>query len=308
MELIIIVGLLFVGWLIWRAIKAAGPKTPEAAELLRQLDLVGHMSGVQFEHYVASVFRACGYSAQVQGGSGDQGVDVIAVGNGQRRAIQCKNYSKPVGNAPVQQVYAGARHHGCDVAMVIAPRGYTKGAVALAQSVGVELADANDLRRWIRQIEPTTEAGNEPTPSTTADDFIKRIKAKKNKMHTSRRLPDPAPLRPEDSEHTVVVGSSGTLTETVTFNADRYGTALINGGNDKGGFDANFYELPDGRWRIHIFKDGAYILEPSNMADRLQAGQTSGFEYGSWSTDELIANDPHGETFQAYMREIADRD
>lgn len=336
MEVVAGLVVIFVVWLIWKAIKkAAEPKTPEAAELLQQLNYVGHMSGTQFEYYVASVFRTMGYNATVQGGAGDQGVDIIVAGNGQLRAIQCKNYANPVGNAPVQQVYAGARHHRCDVAMVVAPNGYTKGAVSLAKSVGVELADANDIRRWIRQIEPMTEAGTEPTPeptpeptaqawdtptrkrtqpssstkvsSTTAAD-LKRIKEKTNKMHTSRRLPDPAPPRPEDSEHTIVVGSASRLTETVTFSADRYGTALINGGNDEGGIDANFYELPDGRWRIHVFKDGVSMLEPSNMLELMEMGQTSGFEYGSWSVDEFLANEAYGEWFKVYMREVADRD
>lgn len=176
MEVVGILALILIVWLVWRAAKQASePKTPEAVELLQQLNHVSSMSGVQFEHYVASVFRALGYNAAVQGGAGDQGVDVIVASNGQRQAIQCKNYAKPVGNSPVQQVYAGARYHRCDVAMVIAPNGYTKGAVTLAQSVGVKLADANDLRRWIRQIEPTTEAGTEPTPRTQGTSTGKRI-------------------------------------------------------------------------------------------------------------------------------------
>lgn len=81
--------------------------------------------------------------------SGDQGVDVILQATDGRIAVQCKNYRKAVGNKPVQEVYAGARHHRCQHAWVVAPSGYTKGAYELARSVGVLLFDANSMDRWI---------------------------------------------------------------------------------------------------------------------------------------------------------------
>jgi restriction system protein len=80
-------------------------------------------------------------------------VDIIAVVGNQRVAIQCKNYKKPVGNRPVQEVYTGARHHGCQQKWVVAPAGFTKGAVDLARSVGVVLFDANSIRAGIQQAD-----------------------------------------------------------------------------------------------------------------------------------------------------------
>jgi HJR/Mrr/RecB family endonuclease len=55
-----------------------------------------------------------------------------------------------VGNRPVQEVFAGARHHRCVEACVVAPGGYTRGAIALARSTGVSLFDADSIRQWIR--------------------------------------------------------------------------------------------------------------------------------------------------------------
>lgn len=104
------------------------------------------MSGAQFEIFVADLFRAMGHKATVMAKSGDQGVDVIADYSGERVAVQCKNYKKRVGNKPVQEVYAGAKHHGCSQAWVIAPRGHTKGAFELARSVGVSLFDESTIR------------------------------------------------------------------------------------------------------------------------------------------------------------------
>ena len=86
-------------------------------------------------------------------GAGDQGVDIVVNPRGKRVAVQCKNYSKPVGNGPVQEVYAGARHHRCVEAWVVAPAGYTRGALDLAKSTGVSLYDANTIRQWIKKVD-----------------------------------------------------------------------------------------------------------------------------------------------------------
>lgn len=64
-----------------------------------------------------------------------------------------KNYARAVGNKPVQEVYAGARHHGCDHAWVVAPAGFTKGAFELASSVGVSLFDAGSVHTWISEVD-----------------------------------------------------------------------------------------------------------------------------------------------------------
>jgi hypothetical protein len=87
------------------------------------------------------------------GGAGDQGVDMIVYHRGERVAVQCKNHSRPVGNRPVQEVYAGARHHRCVEAWVVAPAGYTRGARDLAKSTGVSLYDTDAIRQWIRKVD-----------------------------------------------------------------------------------------------------------------------------------------------------------
>jgi len=38
-------------------------------------------------------------------------------------------------------------------ACVVAPAGYTRGAIALARSTGVSLYDADTLRQWIRKVD-----------------------------------------------------------------------------------------------------------------------------------------------------------
>src|SRR5215212_11065856 len=150
----VIVAVVVVAVLIGRyLIRKATLSTPKAQDLFLSLQNVGAMSGGQFEVFVAQVLRALGYRTTVLGGSGDQGVDIIAVSQGGKVALQCKNYRKPVGNKPVQEVYAGSKHHRCDEAWVVAPAGYTKGAYELAQSVGVSLFNAGSIRTWIKRID-----------------------------------------------------------------------------------------------------------------------------------------------------------
>ena len=141
---------LIVAWLWWRRARL---RTPTARELVARFEAVSSMSGGQFEIFTVDLFRAMGHQTTVMGGSGDQGVDLIVQYEGRRAAIQCKNYKKRVGNKPVQEVYAGAKHHCCELAWVVAPAGYTKGALELARSVGVSLYDAEAIRAWIRRID-----------------------------------------------------------------------------------------------------------------------------------------------------------
>lgn len=140
---------LIAGLVLW-AYSAKRTSSVLADDLTRRLEIVQYMSGREFEHFTSDVLQGLGYRTTILGGSGDQGVDVIARGGGKEIAIQCKNYDRPVGNRPVQEVYAGAHHHGCTDMWVIAPKGFTKGAIGLAQNVGVSLYDYAALRSWTR--------------------------------------------------------------------------------------------------------------------------------------------------------------
>jgi|SRR5215217_422602 len=161
------------------------PTTPTAEELSLRFEAVRSMSGAQFEVFTADLFRAMGHRAVVLGGEGDQGVDVIVNRRGERVAVQCKNHRKPVGNRPVQEVFAGARYHGCVEACVVAPAGYTSGAVALARSTDDSLFDANSVYQWIRKVdrlenerasETESEITDSPRESTSISKEIKEAR------------------------------------------------------------------------------------------------------------------------------------
>ena len=105
------------------------------------------MSPVEYEQHCAAMLRAAGWSVRTIGAVGDQGVDVLADLRGTRAAIQCKKYRQRAGNAAVQQVVAGKRHYGAQIAVVVAPVGFTRSAHELAASNAVILLSHDDLSK-----------------------------------------------------------------------------------------------------------------------------------------------------------------
>lgn len=109
---------------IWSALFSAQAFAErERKRLLREWRSLGVSSicnGHDFEQYIADTLRRYGLKATVTPGSGDQGVDIVAVPRrGTRIASQAKLYSGNVTNIAVQEVFAGMRIHACSVGFVI---------------------------------------------------------------------------------------------------------------------------------------------------------------------------------------------
>ena len=116
-----------------------------------QISLIDQMDGPAFEQFIVALLRKSGYeNVQSTGGSGDQGVDVLAEKEGVRYAIQCKRYSHALGNTPVQEVNAGCQHYGCHVGVVVTNNYFTAGAKELAASCKVLLWDREKLIEMLK--------------------------------------------------------------------------------------------------------------------------------------------------------------
>lgn len=121
--------------------------TREAGDVARTVEA---MSGVEFEEHVADLMRASGYVVTMTATTGDFGVDLVAVRNGKRLAVQCKRQAKPVGSAAVQQVVAGAVMHKCTETMVVSNQLFTSAAQRLAMQHGCLLVGVTGLTRMLR--------------------------------------------------------------------------------------------------------------------------------------------------------------
>ena len=129
---------------------------PNKLELTNQeeaisISHVDQMEGREFEFFCSDLLKANGfYQVEVTPGSGDQGVDILAKKDEVKYAIQCKCYSSPLGNSPIQEVHAGKSFYGCHVAVVITNSTFTQGARTLAERTGVLLWDRTKLVEMIR--------------------------------------------------------------------------------------------------------------------------------------------------------------
>lgn len=111
------------------------------------------ISAYDFEEKCAEELSRIGWATRVTSGSGDQGIDVLAEKDSIRIVIQCKLYSKPVGNKAVQEAIAGKAYERADFAAVVAPNGFTRSAKELAERDGVFLFSPKDLKSLDRYLE-----------------------------------------------------------------------------------------------------------------------------------------------------------
>jgi len=103
------------------------------------------MDPIDFEQMVADALGDLGWETRLTKGSGDQGVDVIAEMREKRVVVQCKRYASSIGNAAVQEAYAGKSFENADYAIVVSNAKFTPGARQLADTTGVILLHHDEL-------------------------------------------------------------------------------------------------------------------------------------------------------------------
>ena len=113
---------------------------------------IDNLAGYEFEEFIASLLNNLGYEAKVTQESGDYGIDVVAIKDNIRYAIQCKNYSQPVGNKAIQEAYSGKNYYDCHVAIVVTNNHFTTNAINQAKMNKVVLWDRNKLEELIKAL------------------------------------------------------------------------------------------------------------------------------------------------------------
>lgn len=97
------------------------------------------------EVWCADKLTKSGWSARLTKATGDQGIDIVAERDGVKIGIQCKLYSKPVGNKAVQEVFAVIPFHGMEFGAVVTNSTYTLSAKELANSTNILLLHHSQL-------------------------------------------------------------------------------------------------------------------------------------------------------------------
>lgn len=121
------------------------------------------MDANQFEIAVAETLKENGYNTNKTKATSDRGVDVIAIKDGEKFAVQCKFYSSnnKVSSPEVQQVSGLLSNPQFDHAVIITTSSFTDEARQIAANRGVELVQS-DIRIELPELgkSSTTRSAN----------------------------------------------------------------------------------------------------------------------------------------------------
>lgn len=114
-----------------------------------------------FEYLVADLWEEIGYDTQRTKGSGDDGVDVIAVKNGyvrsniQKVVIEAKHYrgDNTVGASVIREMPGAEKMHDADMSVVVTSNIFTNHAKRTAEKLDVELVNGKELIQRLNQSE-----------------------------------------------------------------------------------------------------------------------------------------------------------
>ena len=111
------------------------------------------MDGYQFEDYISSLFRRLGFEVEATSYSNDGGVDLVATFNqpifSGKYIIQCKNWTGPVGQPEVRDLYGVVMDQRANKGILITPSDYTQQAYDFAKGKNIELINGTILRELL---------------------------------------------------------------------------------------------------------------------------------------------------------------
>jgi hypothetical protein len=151
--LVLVVVALIVCGFAWRVTKRRAKVRRIESERVANAQELGRLLVVtptEFEHTIAALLRASGYTdVVVSGRSGDLAADITCRdGAGAVVIVQCKQYapSRRVGTPEVQTFIGMAfAHHGASRTIYVTTADYTKGAKELAALHHIELWDGKAI-------------------------------------------------------------------------------------------------------------------------------------------------------------------
>ena len=103
------------------------------------------MNGLEFEHWVASLFRRRGYTVSLTANSGDHGIDLVLSKAGHSTVAQCKRWTDPVGEPVLRDFYGAMMNAGIENGIVVATSTFTDSAVNFVKGKPIRLIDIDEL-------------------------------------------------------------------------------------------------------------------------------------------------------------------
>jgi Holliday junction resolvasome RuvABC ATP-dependent DNA helicase subunit len=109
------------------------------------VDRLQVMDGLEFEQYIAGLFRRQGYTTELTACSGDHGVDILIRRADQEGAVQCKRWTAPVGESVVRDFLGSITGEGLKVGYIAATGGFTEQAKKFAYANRIQLLDLDAI-------------------------------------------------------------------------------------------------------------------------------------------------------------------
>ncbi len=106
---------------------------------------ISQMTWIEFERFLANIFKSSGYVIDMTPESWDQWADIIAEKNGRKIIIQAKRYTSSVWNGAVQEVIWAIRYYEWNEWWVITNSTFTNSARELARVNHITLIDGDSL-------------------------------------------------------------------------------------------------------------------------------------------------------------------
>jgi tetratricopeptide (TPR) repeat protein len=105
------------------------------------------MKGIRFEEMVLSLLSSMGLDVEGTNVSGDGGIDIIAYNSdpvtGGKYIVQCKDWTKPVGEPAVRDLYGVLHSEAANKAILITTSSFTEPAKRFALGKQIELIDGD---------------------------------------------------------------------------------------------------------------------------------------------------------------------
>ena len=134
---------------MWRLAMAGWENRGHSEEIVHKHSAL-HLSDVELEKLAAQVYKKMGYKVQHVGQMGDHGIDVLLINpNNQKELVQCKQWSKPVGEPVLRDLYGAMMHDQAARGWLWAPRGFSGPAKAWARGKPIVLVDDIEISRLI---------------------------------------------------------------------------------------------------------------------------------------------------------------
>lgn len=113
---------------------------------LSLVDKFAHMSGVDFEQWVANHFRKEGYEVRMTKTTGDHGVDLqLYKSNNLAGVVQCKNWDGSVGEPAVRDFYGSLISMKAPEGFVFVTTSFTQQARDFVRDKPIKLVDLEEL-------------------------------------------------------------------------------------------------------------------------------------------------------------------